>query len=243
MRQIRLNSKDPFGDTAFIKLRYINVDGMVISSGTNITFATNNLNTLSAKPFGFTGPLPPGQGTWATIYQHYEVWGIKFRAKFRNLGVYTNATDALSALPIGQNCLNCAISAEGDSEGTTNPITTAAYWDEDSIRNQRWAKYGIMGPPSGDKSARTLQAFYGVKQFNANKSQRNMQNLALINWSGVPGAAGTYTDPPLMYKFGYAISTVGDENLPAGNKALANVEWTVIYYVRYSNRRPSTSIP
>lgn len=237
----RFPSRNIFGDKALSKLRAC-INGVItLAAGATsmVNFENATWNSLSSVPFGAN---LQGEISMAQFFQKYRVLGIKFCVTFYNNGLAATAVNDFNAT-VANPAILCSISAESLNAQTTAPITTAAYWQPQSILTQRWAKSKVIGGAGSGRAQCTVKAYYSLKKLHPDYVTSMEDTNGNISHSGTAGTQpGTYTAPTDQLTCGFGISSLSS-NGATGTQQL-NVPFIMRYtlYVEYWNKQPNFNI-
>lgn len=247
----RMRTKNPFGDLLNAKFSFY---GSSLLSGGNIAgtpYATgvilyNNLNTIvtqmkaatNSPNFGLgagNAIPPPGFLTWLNQFQTYRVNGACLEITADNLGLAGTQTapDPIDLTPY------IAVSAEGvPASGGPSSATNYAYWAYPQVRNQRWAKFKVLGQPGSSKSQKRIKIFVSNAQLYPDYVQRQALFAGTITPSTSGAPAPVITNPTYSNSIGFCITTLTGNTNPTAAQVM--VAYKLTLYMQGWDKMPSS---
>ena len=243
LRVKRMGYRTPFGDIAMVKFKSVYSGQFNVASGTNQSQSLRVWNSLLSADFPYSGwSRPEGYDVWLSLYQHYEVYGIKIIFTSENLGIYSDAVSPLGGQPVASPTGYIGLSAEGHNDASSDPMNQTSYWTEQNLRLQRWATVKNIGTRDSGHGIKTVKHYYSTKQWTQNRTEKNI-NFGTITYSGPGVGAGTPGAPATLYRWGYVHGYSMDlATIPALHTGKFTDDIKVILYVKFWNKRPNFSI-
>lgn len=218
VKRTRFPAKNPFGDKAFVKLRF-NYAGY---------FQGDNASTQNASPFPLNDlnavyavgaqSLSKDFITYPKLFRRYKVNGIMAKLTLFQLQPTTGDPYPLIGWMIPYSVL----------DGTPTVIAQNA----NAIKGERHTAWTNIKNWGWGGSSTTLKKFFKMKTLvGANYPSTD------IDYSGVTDITGNpYQAPPIIWGFYAGVSTVAQIALPSAVSVHYNLEIT--YYVEYFEQTP-----
>lgn len=236
-----INSIIPFGDRTFFKARFVYTGALTVTatsaaSGLYATYtdlstwATGNTPWNALANCAVTNldiQEAPGLPTWANQYTQYKVHGAKI-----SFTGFNTEQDQYYLI---------AVSAESPpgSNNTSFNLSTANYWTQTNIFNQRWSKYKYLTTAGSTGAVRTAHQFFRTKQMIPDYVPREQQIIGLVNPS-LTSQSPSYQPPNVLGSvgLGFAYTKADNSSFLTTDPALP-FKVSVTLWIEFYNKTPN----